>query len=194
MTGKPLPQLGWLVHYVLGRDDVRAVTTRRAYTGATGAEPFKGQICPAFVVAHVAPEQDGGETLLNLQVLLDGEDRHWAVRIEQGTAQETWRWPAPVAANVIVPAPHPMDTAAWIRTAPPHDPAVMKAAADVYYAAHPELDPAQPRSLEFVTRYPAGWSDDGIPGVEVIGHMDLAENPGYGVPSKDTHVKEVERE
>lgn len=79
--------------------------------------------------------------------------------------------------------------------APPIDPDIMQAAADAYYAQHPELDRLAPRSLEFVTRYRAGWSDDGVPGVEVIGHLDLAQNPGYGVPSKDTHdAKEVKRE
>lgn len=182
MPAKPIPQLGWMVRYTLGREAVRWITTRRATTGAQGTEPVLDQVCAAMIVGYTPPADAAGETLLNLKVQLDGEDVYWARGIPEGAPEhrDSWHWPAP---SVPLPAPDPKG---WLGMTPPVDPDILKAAAAVYYAKHPELDQAVPRSLEFAVRHPVGWSDDGVPGVEVIGHMDLPEPPGKGVPSTDT--------
>lgn len=97
---KPIPQLGWIVHYVQGRIATREITSRRASTGAQGAEPALGQVCAAIVVGHVAPAEEGGEVLLNLKVQLDGEDIYWAQAVAEAAGDEVrdrWQWPSPPA-------------------------------------------------------------------------------------------------
>lgn len=168
---KPTPQLGWLVHYVLGRKAVQAITSRRAYSGARGTEPQTGQVCAAFVVGY-HPTSTEEEPLLNLRVLLDGEDDYWAEAVWEGLEDETdtWRWAGNTVRAAIPSAIH---------AARFHDHEVMQAATDAYYAEHPELDRNVPRSLEYVVEHPVNFADDQPPVVRVIGHQEMHELPGW---------------
>lgn len=101
---KPIPQLGWFVHYTLGRVATREITDGRGYTGARGNDIALDQVCAAIVVAHMPPVIPGGEILLNLKVQLDGEDIYWAQNVAEATGDEDvrdrWQWPAPLVQPV----------------------------------------------------------------------------------------------
>ena len=85
--------IGSHVLYKLDAGDVGAIDRRRA---ANPAQPGQmhgnftsvGQVFPAFVVADY-----GSGQYLNLHVLLDGTDTHWATSRQQGDEPGQWSWP-----------------------------------------------------------------------------------------------------
>ena len=102
------PTIGSIVIYTLTPTDAQQVDDRRKHQvsiggtvpragdslRSTGNTPRAGDTCPAVVV-RVFP----GADVVNLQVLLDGDDTLWRTSVHEGlsTEQGTWRWPDRVA-------------------------------------------------------------------------------------------------
>lgn len=90
--------LGRIVHYTLNEGDVTLINHKRSKTGASGNSVRAGDVFPA-IVARIFDGSPHG--CVNLQVLLDGEDSHWATsryQVEDGTTelaawQGRWSWP-----------------------------------------------------------------------------------------------------
>jgi hypothetical protein len=83
----PLPTIGRTVLYKLTEDDARRIQQQRSHDSTTGNMPRAGHAYPAVVVASY------GDEALNLQVLLDGPDSHWATSRHEGDEPGTWAWP-----------------------------------------------------------------------------------------------------
>lgn len=106
----PDPTLGRVVHYSLSAQAAAEITRRRhhfrlfnrkhqsgaeegefpgksGHIGHVGSDVKEGDIFPAIVVrVHSA-------TMINLQVLLDGNDTLWVTSPAQGDEPGTWKWP-----------------------------------------------------------------------------------------------------
>ena len=86
------PAIGSHVLYKLNASDVGEIDRRRAATPAPPGHMLGnfvsiGQAFPAFVVADFS-----GGMYLNLQVLLDGIDSHWATSRQHGDEPGQWSW------------------------------------------------------------------------------------------------------
>lgn len=84
------PTIGRIVHYRLSTTDVQQIDERRREAGGQrGNSAVPGDVYPAVVVRTF------GDSLgVNLRVLLDGPDTHWAT--SRGYGVETpgcWFWP-----------------------------------------------------------------------------------------------------
>lgn len=96
------PTPGRVVLYTLNGCDVEAITARRRHSRDASAaaghgapvedgNPLAvGQVYPAVVVRVFGGIE---ETTVNLQVLLDGNDRRWVCSVYEGTGPGTWAWP-----------------------------------------------------------------------------------------------------
>jgi hypothetical protein len=82
-----MPTIGRIVLYKLTEDDARRIRQQRSHDSITGNSPQPGHAYPAIVVASY------GDEALNLQVLLDGPDSHWATSRHEGDEAGTWAWP-----------------------------------------------------------------------------------------------------
>jgi hypothetical protein len=86
----PHPTICRTVLYRLSEDDARHITETRARNGVTGNAVDAGQVYPAVVV-RIFPGNP--RDVVNLTVLLDGPDSHWATSRHEGTEPGTWMWP-----------------------------------------------------------------------------------------------------
>lgn len=84
-----LPSVGRIVHYQLSESDAGVINHARDENSLTNAgnRAAEGQTFPAIVVRTF-----GGDAA-NLQVLLDGNDTHWATSRGEGDQPGTWTWP-----------------------------------------------------------------------------------------------------
>ena len=105
--------VGRIVHYRLTSSDAADISRRRAdfaafnaahrdaagneagsfpgrsgHVGHFGNPASEGDVCAAVVVAVF-----GNGEHVNLKVLLDGNDDHWATSRPEGTSPGTWAWP-----------------------------------------------------------------------------------------------------
>jgi hypothetical protein len=104
------PSVGRIVHYTLTEYDAQAINQRRedasAFQRSVTVRPEPGERGRTGHVLHVgntAREGDAypamivrtfGETTVNLQVHLDGDDTYWATsRMEGDGSPGTWIWP-----------------------------------------------------------------------------------------------------
>ncbi|MEV8601754.1 hypothetical protein AB0465_17965 [Streptomyces griseoviridis] len=98
------PTIGRTVHYRVTQYDAERINKRRkdAYKSGAYAEengtiaPFgndvaEGQIFPAVVVRVWSGD------LVNLQVLMDGNDTYWATSRSEGEDPGQWAWPKVVS-------------------------------------------------------------------------------------------------
>lgn len=100
--------IGQVVRYTLSESDAQLINARRRTAAqiqdailseawSMGAQPHMGSdvsagdMCAAVVVRAWTGER------VNLQVLLDGTDVHWARSVRRGEASEggSWHWPPP---------------------------------------------------------------------------------------------------
>lgn len=94
------PTIGRIVHYRLCSSDAERINRRRkdaydsgsyrdqtGYMAHVGNQAIEGQEVPAVIVRV----WDGG--LVNLHVLLDGNDTFWATSRREGTDVAQWTWP-----------------------------------------------------------------------------------------------------
>lgn len=85
------PTLARMVHYTLNEADAESINTRRIsdeFPGMnSGNRVEAGQDCAAVVV------RVWSDSLVNLQVLLDGTDSYWATSRSEGDGQGHWHWP-----------------------------------------------------------------------------------------------------
>lgn len=94
-TTSHVPTIGRIVLYTLGAIDAQLITNgRRPVSGLAvtdvGNKVQAGDVFPAMVV-RVFP----GADVVNLQVLLDGNDTYWATSVGEGqpSEQRAWHWP-----------------------------------------------------------------------------------------------------
>jgi len=85
-----IPSIGRIVHYKLGPSDVDAINHQRAMHGGSGNSVAVGQVYPAMIVRTWG---DSPESLVQLQVFLDGNDTFWATSRRQGENEIEWREP-----------------------------------------------------------------------------------------------------
>jgi hypothetical protein len=96
---EPGPGIGRIVLYRLGTDDAEEINKRRSEAfqapahawgsqSHVGNQVAAGQQYPAVVVRKFSD----GDTV-NLQVLLDGADSHWATLRALGDEDGQWSWP-----------------------------------------------------------------------------------------------------
>lgn len=103
MESTQVPTIGRTVLYQLSDFDADEINRRRATSTAPRSEDWPegaqahvgnqvrvGQEYPAVVVAKFS------EDMVNLQVLLDGNDSFWATSRHEGTDPGNWHWPARV--------------------------------------------------------------------------------------------------
>lgn len=89
------PTIGRIVLYTLAAIDAQLIEnerrpiTRQVAT-SVGNDVAAGDVFPAIVV-RVFP----GSQVVNLQVLLDGNDAHWVTLVAEGLTggQGSWHWP-----------------------------------------------------------------------------------------------------
>lgn len=84
------PTLGRIVRYVLTPGDVQAILLEHGDPPRGMNPPRGGDVAPAIVVRVFS------DSMLNLQVLLDGPGAYWATSRPFGAdeAMGTWHWPA----------------------------------------------------------------------------------------------------
>ncbi|MDA8440475.1 MAG: hypothetical protein M0Z51_16675 [Propionibacterium sp.] len=97
------PSIGRIVHYTLTEQDADAVNSRRSDSGRhaaehrenangvqvhTGNPTAAGDVFP-MLITRVWP----GETLVQGQVFLDGNDALWVTSVSEGTGPRTYAWP-----------------------------------------------------------------------------------------------------
>jgi hypothetical protein len=101
------PSIGQIVHYVLTEQDAAQVNQRRkdasgnlgsiktdalGYVVHVGNKAEAGQVLPMTIV-RTWPGRDTHESLVNGQVLLDGNDSLWVTSRGQGEGQGHWTCP-----------------------------------------------------------------------------------------------------
>lgn len=101
-TPPPPPTLGRIVHFTMNDQiaqiinaarkkahaDLRAKTSdRMAEPVRNGNEATEGQRVAMMIVAIHS------ETLVNGQLMLDGNDSHWVTSVAQGEGAGCWSWP-----------------------------------------------------------------------------------------------------
>jgi hypothetical protein len=84
------PSIGRIVHYRISEGDRRAIISSRQQTNITGNVPGIGEQYPAVVVRTWGSTP---ESSVNLQVLLDGPDTHWATSVTEGDGERQYSWP-----------------------------------------------------------------------------------------------------
>lgn len=80
------PTVGRILHYTLNDHDAEVINSRRVDDPTVGNTVHPGEDYPALVVRVWDPS-------VNLQVLLDGRDSHWATSRLEGDEPGQWRWP-----------------------------------------------------------------------------------------------------
>lgn len=87
------PTIGRIVHYRLSPQDAGEIMHRRnnsANADHRGNRVQAGDTFPAMIVRVWGDEPD---SLVQLQVFLDGNDTHWATSVERGEGPRTFSWP-----------------------------------------------------------------------------------------------------
>jgi hypothetical protein len=89
------PTIGRIVHYRLGKQDADDITARRALRSSSfeilrGNRVEEGDVFPAMIVRAWGDQTD---SMVQLQVFLDGNDTHWATSVQAGDGPRTYSWP-----------------------------------------------------------------------------------------------------
>ncbi len=85
-----IPTIGRIVHYRLNSNDVEQIKFDRQAPGRRGNEVREGDTFPMMIT------QVWGNTetsAVNGQVMLDGNDIHWATSVCAGEGPRTFSWP-----------------------------------------------------------------------------------------------------
>lgn len=101
------PSLGRIVHYKLGALDATAINRRREHAGAhmeehraassgvqvhVGNDVKAGDVFPMIITKIWDPEAHP-TSLVNGQVMLDGNDLYWATSVRCGEGEREFTWP-----------------------------------------------------------------------------------------------------
>jgi hypothetical protein len=98
------PTIGCIVHYRLSKQDAEEITSRRltqaqlplGNAGSRSAGVFRGNrveegdTFPAMIVRTWGDQPD---SMVQLQVFLDGNDTHWATSVQVGEGPRSYSWP-----------------------------------------------------------------------------------------------------
>lgn len=88
-----IPTIGRIVHYILNDGDVRIIGMRRTKAVGQGEHPgnpvHAGNVFPA-IITRVWDEVPTEESIVQLQVFLDGYDQAWASSVHQGMEIGQW--------------------------------------------------------------------------------------------------------
>jgi hypothetical protein len=87
-----VPTIGRIVHYRLRQTDADAIADRRVRSNGDfrGNRVAEGDVYPMMITrAH----GETAESYVNGQVMLDGNDLHWATSVRVGTGPGTFSWP-----------------------------------------------------------------------------------------------------
>ena len=86
------PTLGRTLLYILTAQDATFINNiPRSRSGGMGSTTAEGDVLPAVVVRIHDPKAE--RPLVNLKVLLDGNDDYWATSRTEGDGPGTWSWP-----------------------------------------------------------------------------------------------------
>lgn len=102
-----IPSIGRIVHYRLSKSDAAQITKRRRDANQSGVasqetgvvvhcgnDPREGDVYPLVVTRVWSYDQPAAEeTLVNGQVLLDGNDTLWVTSVKQGDDLAQWSDP-----------------------------------------------------------------------------------------------------
>lgn len=84
-----VPTVGRTVWYRLNKHDVDAITHRRMVNQIRGNSVNEGNLYPAIIVQTWGSTPDAA---VNLVVLLDGPDSHWATSRHAGDKPGDYQW------------------------------------------------------------------------------------------------------
>lgn len=96
------PSIGRIVHYTLSEQDATATNKRRndaqAHLGqhisaSDGSQIHVGNSVNAGDVYPMVITRVWSGTLVNGQVLLDGNDLLWVTSVSEGEGERSWAWP-----------------------------------------------------------------------------------------------------
>lgn len=103
------PSIGRIVHYKLSEQDATQINKRRSDFAKTLRESHKeGKPLDSGYVAHIGNNAEAGqvfpamivrvwgstpESVVQLQVFLDGADTLWACSVAQGDGERQYIWP-----------------------------------------------------------------------------------------------------
>jgi hypothetical protein len=82
------PSIGRIVHYVLGKGDVKSIEAYRSEQHVEGGMMEEGQIVPMIITKVL-----NGGPAVNGQAYLDGPDILWVRSALQGDGPRNWMWP-----------------------------------------------------------------------------------------------------
>lgn len=92
------PSIGRIVRYTLSEEDATVINSRRkdlrAVVGipvTVGNSVSAGEVYP-MVITRVWGDQP--TSVVNGQVLLDGNDLHWVTSVSHGEGERHYTWPA----------------------------------------------------------------------------------------------------
>jgi hypothetical protein len=103
-----IPSIGRIVHYTLDEADASQINRRRADALATdhkairsGAQVHAGNGVSAgdvfpLVITKLWTNNPDHHSVINGQVLLDGNDTLWVASVKQGDGEREWRQPVHV--------------------------------------------------------------------------------------------------
>ncbi len=101
-----IPSIGRIVHYRLSAKDAEAINRRRQHArehldehraNSNGVQIHAGNSVnegDQFPLIITRPWGDQPDSLVNGQVLLDGNDLFWATSVKVGDGPGTFSWPA----------------------------------------------------------------------------------------------------
>lgn len=95
-----IPSIGRIVHYTLSHTDIEIIRKRRNWalgekSDHLGNPVVVGDIFPAMIT-RVWDSNPTEESVVQLQVFLDGSDQVWASSVHQGTNEGQWAEPAKI--------------------------------------------------------------------------------------------------
>lgn len=100
------PSIGRIVLFKLNETDAATINKRRedahrvrragflvdtGFHAHVGNRAEAGDVYPALVVRRWG---DTPESVIQLQVFLDGNDTYWATSVAEGDGEHQWSWPA----------------------------------------------------------------------------------------------------
>jgi hypothetical protein len=87
------PSIGRIVHYALSAYEAERASLRREVAGDVGNPVSEGDVFPALIVRVWG---DSSQSMVNLQVFLDGSDNRWITSVSVGVGPGTYAWPTRV--------------------------------------------------------------------------------------------------
>ena len=88
-----MPVVGDVVVYSLDDYDVQRVNYCRSRAAICYNEVQSGQQYPGIVTLPVSAD----ELVVNIHLLLDGDDTHWVSDVSNGPSSGQWQWPKDAA-------------------------------------------------------------------------------------------------